>query len=76
MAVGLARSGARVAVLGRTRATLEHTVRLIGEAGGDGVALTADVLDSAGLEAANSGGRSKSRSVRFMPAPAIFLIGP
>jgi NAD(P)-dependent dehydrogenase (short-subunit alcohol dehydrogenase family) len=52
MARGLARAGARVGVLGRRAAQADATVRAIGAAGGEAIALVADVLDRAQLEAA------------------------
>src|SRR5436190_4559857 len=52
MARGLARAGARVGVLGRRREQAEAVVALIESEGGSGLALPADVLDRAQLEAA------------------------
>jgi len=52
MARGLARAGARVAVLGRRLGRAEEVVRQISEAGGRAAALTADVLERGELEAA------------------------
>lgn len=52
MARGLARAGARVGVLGRRREHAEPVVRAIIAAGGDALALPADVLDRPQLEAA------------------------
>lgn len=46
VALAFAAEGARVAVAGRTAATLDETVALIAEAGGTAVAFTADVSDS------------------------------
>jgi NAD(P)-dependent dehydrogenase (short-subunit alcohol dehydrogenase family) len=48
----LAQQGARIAALGRTREQLEETVRQVREAGGEAVALLADVSDPAQMEAA------------------------
>lgn len=48
---GLARAGARVAVLGRRRGRAERVVRQISETGGHATALTADVLKRGELEA-------------------------
>ena len=52
MAAGLAQAGARVGVLGRRREQAEAAVAAITAVGGEGLALTADVLDRGGLEAA------------------------
>jgi NAD(P)-dependent dehydrogenase (short-subunit alcohol dehydrogenase family) len=52
MARGLARAGAKVGVLGRRREQAEAVVALIESEGGAGLALPADVLDRAQLEAA------------------------
>jgi NAD(P)-dependent dehydrogenase (short-subunit alcohol dehydrogenase family) len=52
MARGLARAGARVGVLGRRREKAEVVVRGIAEAGGQALALPADVLKREQLEAA------------------------
>ena len=52
IACRLAETGMRVAVLGRSAATLDATVASIEEAGGRGVALTADATDEASLAAA------------------------
>lgn len=51
IAVGLAAHGARVAVCGRTQAKLEATVAAITAAGGEGLALVADVRKFDALEA-------------------------
>ena len=50
----LARAGARVGVLGRTRAACEAVVASIREEGGEAVVLIADVLDERALERACS----------------------
>lgn len=52
MARGLALAGAKVGVLGRRRAQADEAVRAIEAAGGAALALVADVLDRAQLEAA------------------------
>jgi len=52
MARGLARAGAKVGVLGRRRDHAEAVVGAIAAAGGEALALPADVLDRAQLEAA------------------------
>ncbi len=52
MARGLARAGAKVGVLGRRRDHAEAVVQAIAAAGGTALALPADVLDRAQLEAA------------------------
>ncbi|MEN9939117.1 MAG: hypothetical protein RLZZ387_5696 [Chloroflexota bacterium] len=52
MALGLARAGARVGVLGRRRAQAEAVVAEIEAAGGAAMALAADVLQREQLEAA------------------------
>jgi NAD(P)-dependent dehydrogenase (short-subunit alcohol dehydrogenase family) len=49
-AVLLAREGARVAVLGRTREKLEETVKRIEEAGGEALAVEGDVSKYADME--------------------------
>ena len=50
MARGLARAGARVGVLGRRRERADEVVGEISEAGGQALALPADVLDKGRLE--------------------------
>jgi NAD(P)-dependent dehydrogenase (short-subunit alcohol dehydrogenase family) len=50
MARGLAESGARVGILGRRKERAEEAVREIESAGGEALALPADVLDRAQLE--------------------------
>jgi NAD(P)-dependent dehydrogenase (short-subunit alcohol dehydrogenase family) len=52
MALGLARAGAKVGVLGRRKAQAEHVVAQVGAAGGAGLALSADVTQRETLEAA------------------------
>lgn len=52
MALGLARAGARVGVLGRRAERAQEVVATIEAAGGEGVALSADVLDTDSLTAA------------------------
>ena len=52
LAEGLARAGARVAVLGRRRDAGEERAASIRAAGGEAMALSADVLDDAALRAA------------------------
>jgi NAD(P)-dependent dehydrogenase (short-subunit alcohol dehydrogenase family) len=52
IALELARAGARVAVLSRTRAQLDQVVAQIEAAGGSALALVADVTDRAAVEAA------------------------
>jgi NAD(P)-dependent dehydrogenase (short-subunit alcohol dehydrogenase family) len=52
MARGLARAGAKVGVLGRRREQAEAVARAIIAVGGEAIALPADVLDRAQLEAA------------------------
>ncbi len=54
MARGLARAGAKVGVLGRRRAQAEDAAQAIEAAGGAALALPADVLDRAQLEAARA----------------------
>ena len=51
---GLAAAGARVGVLGRRTAKAEEVAEAVRGAGGEAVALTADVLDRAQLEAARA----------------------
>lgn len=50
MALGLARAGAKVGVLGRRREQAEAVVRSITAEGGEAIALVADVLDREQLE--------------------------
>lgn len=52
MALGLAQAGARVGVLGRDETQAAHTVRDIEIAGGQAMAVPADVLDRENLEQA------------------------
>ncbi len=52
MVRGLAAAGARVGVLGRRRERAEEVVAGLAQAGGEGLALPADVLDRGQLEAA------------------------
>jgi NAD(P)-dependent dehydrogenase (short-subunit alcohol dehydrogenase family) len=52
IAIELAKEGARVAVVGRTRATLDETVDLIAATGGRAIAVAADLRDVAAIEAA------------------------
>jgi 3-oxoacyl-[acyl-carrier protein] reductase len=52
VALGLARSGARVAVLARSVEQVQETVRLIDDAGGAGLAVPADVTDDVATQAA------------------------
>jgi NAD(P)-dependent dehydrogenase (short-subunit alcohol dehydrogenase family) len=52
MARGLARAGAKVGILGRRREQAEAVAAEISEAGGEAIALPADVLDQAQLETA------------------------
>jgi len=52
MALGLARAGARVAVLGRREALAREVVSAIQQAGGEGMPLPADVLERSQLESA------------------------
>ncbi|MHB8625373.1 MAG: SDR family oxidoreductase [Aggregatilineales bacterium] len=52
MALGLARAGAKVGVLGRRKAQADHIVAQIEAAGGVGLALSADVTKRESLEAA------------------------
>ena len=54
MAQGLAQAGAKVAVLGRRRAQAQAQADAIIAAGGDALALLADVLDRSQLEAARA----------------------
>lgn len=52
IATRLAETGARVAVLGRSAETLHDTIAAIEQAGGRGIAVTADATDHASLAAA------------------------
>src|SRR5579871_6309833 len=52
MALGLARAGAKVAILGRRQSTIEAACRQITDAGGQALALAADVTDKHTLVAA------------------------
>ncbi|WP_405737487.1 glucose 1-dehydrogenase [Streptomyces sp. NBC_00028] len=51
IALALATEGAQVVVAGRRQEPLEETVRLIEEAGGKALAVTADVTEAAGVQA-------------------------
>ncbi len=51
-AIGLARAGARVGILGRTKEDLEHTAREIEQTGGKTLVLTGDVSDPDDMAAA------------------------
>jgi NAD(P)-dependent dehydrogenase (short-subunit alcohol dehydrogenase family) len=53
-AIALAQAGAHVAVLARSRAELEETVRLIAAGSGRACAVTADVVDEHAVERAIS----------------------
>jgi NAD(P)-dependent dehydrogenase (short-subunit alcohol dehydrogenase family) len=63
----LARRGAKVALLGRTLATLEGVAREIEEAGGAALPLAADVTDAAAVERAR-------RAVTERLGPCRFLV--
>src|ERR1700747_2223003 len=52
LVIGLARAGAKVGILGRTREAAEVTSAAIRELQGESLCLTADVLDLAALQAA------------------------
>ncbi|HTS14814.1 MAG TPA: SDR family NAD(P)-dependent oxidoreductase, partial [Candidatus Sulfotelmatobacter sp.] len=52
LGVALAEAGARVALVGRTPATLDEAVRRVEAAGGEALACLADVTDEAASEAA------------------------
>lgn len=52
MAEGLARAGARVAILGRTEETVDEQVETIEQNGGEALSLYADVLSPSDLKAA------------------------
>jgi gluconate 5-dehydrogenase len=52
MAVGMARAGARVVVVGRSTEALETAATRVGEAGSECLAITADVTDPAACERA------------------------
>ena len=54
MAIGLAKAGAKVGVLSRTKIKVEAKVAEIQQAGGEALALAVDVLDEAALRAAKS----------------------
>ena len=54
MALAFAAAGCRVAVTGRTEATLDETQRLVQEAGGTVLAVAADVTDPAGVTRAHA----------------------
>jgi NAD(P)-dependent dehydrogenase (short-subunit alcohol dehydrogenase family) len=51
IALQLARAGASIAVVSRTRAQLDEVVALVTSAGGEAIALVADVTDRAAVEA-------------------------
>jgi 3-oxoacyl-[acyl-carrier protein] reductase len=52
IALGLASAGARVAVLARSTDEVEQTAKLVGERGGDALAVPADITDRGQLTAA------------------------
>jgi gluconate 5-dehydrogenase len=52
LAEALAGAGARVAVVGRTRASLDAAVERVAAAGGEGLAIVADATDESAAEAA------------------------
>lgn len=52
MALGLAKAGAKVAILSRTESKISHRVKEIRQAGGEAMGLVADVLDEGQLIAA------------------------
>ncbi|MEM7513699.1 MAG: SDR family oxidoreductase [Bacteroidota bacterium] len=52
MALGLAKAGAKVAILSRTESKISHRVEEIRQAGGEAMGLIADVLDEGQLVAA------------------------
>ena len=54
LAEAFARAGARVAVVGRTRKTLDATVRRVAGVGGEAIAIVADVTEEASAERAVS----------------------
>src|SRR5690606_39322780 len=54
IARGLMRAGARVAILGRRREAAEEMAATLREAGGEAMALVADVLDEEQLQAART----------------------
>ena len=54
LAHGLAAAGAKVGVLGRRTAKVEEVVEAVRKAGGEALALTADVLDKGQLEGAGA----------------------
>ena len=54
MAIGLARAGAKVAVLGRRQAQADQTVTQIEASGGIGLAISADVTQRESLDAARA----------------------
>ena len=54
MAIGLAKAGVKVGVLGRSQQKLDNIVSQIFEIGGSGLALQADVLSTEQLESARS----------------------
>ena len=52
IALGLAREGARLAVLARSAGQVQETVRLIQDAGGEALAIAADVADDTAITSA------------------------
>jgi NAD(P)-dependent dehydrogenase (short-subunit alcohol dehydrogenase family) len=78
IALGLASAGARVAVLARSADEVAQTAKLVGECGGDALALTADVTDLGQLTAAlgEIGERWGPVEVLVNNAAVVWPLGP
>ena len=78
IALRLARSGARVAVLARSVSELEQTAALIADQGKSGLAVVADVSDPSGVEAALAAVRSEMGPVNVLVnnAAVVWPLGP
>ncbi|HEX4225588.1 MAG TPA: SDR family NAD(P)-dependent oxidoreductase [Pseudonocardiaceae bacterium] len=74
IALGLAGSGARVAVLARSAEQVEETVRLVHDAGGDALAVTADVTDDDAVAASLA--RIGPMDVLVNNAAVVWPLGP
>jgi NAD(P)-dependent dehydrogenase (short-subunit alcohol dehydrogenase family) len=78
IALGLARSGARVAVLARSVSELEQTAALIADQGKPGLAVVADVSDPSAVEAALAAVQNQMGPVNVLVnnAAVVWPLGP
>ncbi|MFI0899169.1 SDR family NAD(P)-dependent oxidoreductase [Streptomyces sp. NPDC020983] len=78
VALAFAREGARVAVAGRTRETLDETAALVAAAGGTAVAVTADITAAADAErmVAEAAGRLGGLDVAVNGVGVLLAPGP